>query len=244
MQRASFEIRPFSALVGAAVAVMALALAGMQQGPSVERSLELKLPGTPITSLPFTVDECGSYFLTDCLTGVSGQHGITIQADDVTLDLNGFTLTGVPGSLGGVTAVGPLENVSVQNGTVRGWGGTGLDLQSSNASRADGVRSFGNGGSGITIGDGGLVTGCSTFNNGLDGILAGIGCLVVDCVAAGNLATGVNGGQNAMVHTCVTTLNGLDGIAVFDGHVAESTSKGNGGSDLNLAAGSTSSDSH
>ena len=27
---------------------------------------------TAISSLPFTIDQCGSYFLTDCLTGISG----------------------------------------------------------------------------------------------------------------------------------------------------------------------------
>ena len=49
------------------------------------------LPGArPISSLPFTIGNCGSYFLTSCLTGSPGSDGITVTADDVTIDLNGF----------------------------------------------------------------------------------------------------------------------------------------------------------
>ncbi len=69
--------------------------------PTMIRLDEIE-PRTPISALPFTINQCGSYFLTDCLTGVAGQNGITIDADDVTLDLNGFTLIGVPGSLDGI----------------------------------------------------------------------------------------------------------------------------------------------
>ena len=56
---------------------------------------------TPIEALPFTISAPGSYYVTGNLTGVAGQHGITIDADNVTLDLGGFELVG-PGS--GVTA--------------------------------------------------------------------------------------------------------------------------------------------
>src|SRR5437588_12623981 len=61
-------------------------------------------PRTPISSLPYTVTNGGSYYLTANLTGVALQSGITIQADDVTLDLNGFTLIGVPTSSSGIDA--------------------------------------------------------------------------------------------------------------------------------------------
>ena len=56
---------------------------------------------TPIYELPLTIDEPGSYFLSRDVTGVAGQNGIIINASDVTIDLNGFALIGVPGSLRG-----------------------------------------------------------------------------------------------------------------------------------------------
>jgi hypothetical protein len=49
-------------------------------------------PRTAISSLPFTITNSGSYYLAASLSGSSGQSGITVQADNVTLDLNGFAL--------------------------------------------------------------------------------------------------------------------------------------------------------
>src|SRR5262245_30915896 len=59
-------------------------------------------PRTPISSLPFTIGLPGSYYLTRDLTGTSGQYGIIVLASDVTLDMSGFALHGVPGSLDGI----------------------------------------------------------------------------------------------------------------------------------------------
>src|ERR1700733_12219713 len=72
------------------------------------RSLAQIEPRTPISSLPYTITEPGSYYVTTNLTGVSGSDGITIiflpVIENVTVDLNGFTLTGVPGSHNGIHA--------------------------------------------------------------------------------------------------------------------------------------------
>ena len=47
----------------------------------------------------------------------------------VTLDLNGFDLVGVPGSLDGVFGSNaPTVNIAVRNGSVRNWGGNSLNL--------------------------------------------------------------------------------------------------------------------
>ena len=92
--------------------------------------LDAKLePRIPISSLPFTIDQPGSYYMTGNLTGVSGQDGITIASSDVTLDLMGFALTGVAGSLRGVRINNSTitYNIAVRNGTVRSWGDMGVD---------------------------------------------------------------------------------------------------------------------
>jgi hypothetical protein len=66
----------------------------------------------------------GSYYLTTNLTatGVAGQHGITISADHVTLDLNGFSLIGVAGSGDGIRVPAARLNLVIYNGTVRNSG--------------------------------------------------------------------------------------------------------------------------
>jgi hypothetical protein len=54
-----------------------------------------RLDGTslriPISELPYTISEPGSYYVTGDLTTTS--DGIIVNADNVTIDLNGFCLT-------------------------------------------------------------------------------------------------------------------------------------------------------
>ena len=65
-------------------------------GPPGEtmKTLEQIEPRTPISSADYVISNSGSYYLTSNLTAAAGQNGITVNADDVTIDLNGFTLTG------------------------------------------------------------------------------------------------------------------------------------------------------
>src|SRR5262249_38758199 len=66
------------------------------------KTLDQIEPRTPISSLPYTIISPGSYYVTTNLTGMSGAHGITVNASDVTLDLGGFSLIGGPGSQIGI----------------------------------------------------------------------------------------------------------------------------------------------
>src|SRR3712207_5840058 len=81
------------------------------------KSLEQIEPRTPISALPITITQPGSYYLTGNLTGADG---IRVSASNVTIDLNGFTIQGT----GGATSVGIYRtttqtNITVKNGTVR-----------------------------------------------------------------------------------------------------------------------------
>ena len=75
-------------------------------GPAM-KTLEQIEPRVPISSLPFSITGPGSYYLTTNLTGAAGQNGIVVQADNVTLDLNGFALIGASGSSNGIVALSP-----------------------------------------------------------------------------------------------------------------------------------------
>src|SRR4051794_212724 len=44
------------------------------------------------TSDTLVISQPGSYYLTNNITGDPGKNGISVQADNVTLDLNGFAL--------------------------------------------------------------------------------------------------------------------------------------------------------
>lgn len=82
------------------------------------KSLDQIEPRTPISSLPYTISASGSYYLTKNLTVASGS-GVIIGSDDVTLDLNGFTISSTAGSGGsGIIFSGANDNVTIRNGQI------------------------------------------------------------------------------------------------------------------------------
>lgn len=72
---------------------------------------------TPITTVPATISASGSYILTGNLTIASGD-AITITADDVTLDLNGFTIRSTAASAIGTAIAINSSRVTVFNGHI------------------------------------------------------------------------------------------------------------------------------
>lgn len=103
--------------------------------PSPTGTLPQVEPRSPIPPIGWNgtstiiISQPGSYFLTRNLDG-AGQYPIQIAADRVTLDLNGFTLTGT-GSGSAISDNGIVHtDVVIRNGSLTGWdfaiGGTGL----------------------------------------------------------------------------------------------------------------------
>ena len=88
--------------------------------PTGKTTAEIE-PRTPISTAPITISVPGSYYLTASLTVPAGFHAITINASDVTLDLNGFTISGPAGlttSLAAAILVNNVHGVAVRNGSL------------------------------------------------------------------------------------------------------------------------------
>jgi len=137
--------------------------------------------GTKIASLPYTISSPGFYYIDKDLS-CSGAHGITINADHVTLDLMGFSLIG-PGGTGGNYGVYMSEraNVEIRNGTVRNFSGHGIGEGYTGATghRIVNMRARDNGGSGISLGGTShTVKGCTAVGNGTTGIYASYGSTI------------------------------------------------------------------
>ena len=81
------------------------------------KSLDQIEPRTPISELPYTITESGSYYVTGNLT--SNEDGIIIEADHVTLDLGGHTITG-NGEGNGINAPNQ-SGLVVQDGIIEGF---------------------------------------------------------------------------------------------------------------------------
>ena len=88
------------------------------------KSLAQIEPRTAITnSGAVTISQSGSYYLTTNIT-VSSENAVTIAANNVMLDLNGFTISSTAASAGftGIilTAPGGNKNITIANGFIQG----------------------------------------------------------------------------------------------------------------------------
>ena len=189
------------------------------------RTLEQIEPRTPITNLPYTITQPGSYYLTGNLTSTG--YGIVVEAGGVTVDLMGFTIAG-DGDVNemGVSFISGsgLRGVVVRNGIVRGFD-RGLDATRAMDCRFEGLALSGN-----------------IFGALLDGTSGQCSGNVFDrCVVSSNRHTGLyfqsSGGQSIgnRIVDCVIAANSSNGV-VFSGNsgpcsgnaIVESTLEGNG----------------
>lgn len=226
------------------------ALAGDVNPPSgpvgsTMKPLDQVEPRTPVstTTTPgtatalFRITQPGSYYLVSNLTGVASKSGIEIAASDVTLDLMGFRLVGVTGSLAGINVVGGVSNIAIRNGTIRSFAGGGIAAGSCQGCSVEEVRCIGNTGSGINLGSDAMVRRCYCASNTQSGIQTLVGAEVSECivrangtngistsdhsiasgnVAIGNTSTGLTVGAGAMVGGVITAQNGV-GVSASSG---------------------------
>jgi len=188
-------------------------------------------------TLPYTIVQSGSYVLTSNLTGAPGQSGIVINADDVTLDLNGFSLFGASGTVHGIIAAAPGgRNISVVNGTVRGWGQRGVDLRNATASQVSRVRAVGNGTLGVAVGSSSAASECNSDGN-QTGFVSSGSAEFRDCSAASNIGDGFSVDDGSLVIDSRATGNGGRGISANRSRVADCVARSNGGHGIEAAAG-------
>jgi hypothetical protein len=178
------------------------------------KTLQQVEPRTPISSLPLTITAAGSYYLTTNLTGAAGANGITVAADNVTVDLNGFSLLGVAGSGSGLICSGPRTRLVVRRGVVRNWGTNGLDASLAQDGDFEELAFILNGQSGLKAGQHSRISRCTAHTNAASGIVTSDKCIVKDCQAVVNGANGIGAGSYCVVTECVTGGNAFNGIAV------------------------------
>lgn len=133
----------------------------------------------------FVIDKPGSYYLTGNFT-VTKPVGIYVQASDVTIDLNGFTISAGPSnSSHGIQCSSDgqevWKNVSIRNGNVSG---AFVDASVDNDAPQSVIENINVRGStdyGIVIGSGAIVRNC-TMESCRIGMAASAGTIVENCV--------------------------------------------------------------
>jgi parallel beta-helix repeat protein len=152
-------------------------------------------PRTPVdavhtpgnSSAEFVITNAGSYYLTTNILGVSSKDGIDIYTNNVTLDLNGFSLLGpVANGADGIRIYSGTTNVMVHNGAISSWGEGGI-LSGANNGVFDHLAVSGNL-SGFTAQNVSVIRDCAANGNQENGIAI----IANDCLISGNVCNGNN----------------------------------------------------
>ncbi len=208
-------------------------------------------PRTPVNadttpgnaSALFVIDRPGSYYLEGDIQGVPARHAILIESSDVTLDLRGFSIRGVTGSLDGISAQGRsggdvFSVVVLGDGRVFNFR-NGINGAAAQRSRVENVTVTNNDAIGILLADNATIAGCTVNANVTGGVKTGenarvehctvtntpkgIGIAVGDntlvshCLASDCLTDGFNAGDTARFAHCLSHGNARDGFAAADG---------------------------
>lgn len=176
----------------------------------------------------FTINQPGSYYLSTNLL-VTKTNGIQINAEGVTLDLNGFQIFRNSASGTGVEITNPGHHATVRNGTIKGFA-RGIDGNSKACAFRDltviGCTSYGistwiaatfescrvhdnSGAAAINAGSGSVLNNCTaTFNTTTFGITAGSACVLTNCAAYANTGLyGINAGDGSSLTNCSAASN-------------------------------------
>jgi hypothetical protein len=177
----------------------------------IKNLLNAAPPGpSEITTCGQTLSSPGSYILLDHL-GPCSDDGIVIDSDFVTVDLNGFVLSGDGSGDGiGTTSPGNKLGLVVRNGTIDTFN--------------FGVRLYGNGSlvedlvvvnsqdDGIAVGGGATIRNNVVIEGHADGITTSTGPTIIGNTVRQNLGTGIFPQEGATVVNNTVSQNGGDGI--------------------------------
>ena len=187
---------------------------------------------TPISSCPYSITTPGNYVVTTNLT--SSGSCITITVDDVSIDLQGHSITGTAGGFG----IGGNNNEVITNGTVTKFA-IGLNLPGyfNTVSGMTVEQNSGSPGQGILLGYGSTVTDTSVSGNTAMGI-QGNTIMVNNSSVDNNDDLGISGNNLVVINSEVNN-NGIGGIDIFTnenetGYVAGVSAKNNGGAGISI----------
>jgi hypothetical protein len=175
---------------------------------------------------PYKITQAGSYKLSGNLSVPVNINGIEINASNVTLDLNGFDISapgvcegsgkdlsctdGIAGS--GIAADNGVANIIVRNGSVHGFGVSGVEIT-------------------LIVGSA-IVEDINASNNRFGGINSG--GIIRNCTADSNLGFGISGG-GGVVENNVANNNGGPGISANLATVIGNEANNNGGNGLSVS---------
>jgi parallel beta-helix repeat protein len=191
------------------------------------KTLDQIEPRRPISSLPITITNSGSYYFT---TNLTGAEGITVKADNVTIDLAGFALVGTANIFNGIYVEGTRANLRVMNGSIVGWeGAAGIRCADASSALLTDLR--------IELNSHGIYanTNCTIRNciltRNYTGIFAYEDCLIENCMINSSGGTGVEA-YGVTIRNCVANQNGFHGIYALYSQIQNCSASRNAGTGI------------
>jgi parallel beta-helix repeat protein len=185
----------------------------------------------------FVINQPGSYYLTTNITGISGKNIISIAANNVTLDLDGFALQGGSGTQNGIFIQNASTNITVRNGAISYCGGMGVyGVSSSGANMVFERLNVSSNIYGFYLNGAAVVRDCNCQDNNFGGFVCTIG-VISGCTAQNNGSYGVSLSFGT-VSGCTVQDNNSSGIVTSGGTVSDCVVADNAGTGIDLSSGS------
>jgi len=198
-------------------AVAVISILGIGTGYAGGGPVKIKPPKV----FPYVITQPGSYQLIGNISVTAGGTAIDIQASNVTLDLNGFTIQGAGGAYNGQHGIMANDangrNITVKNGSVRAFSGIGIYLLGRGHIVME-VKADNNAGDGIYVSQSSLVQRCTATGNGGNGIETGKACTIKENVCSGSTGSGIRtGGWGSLVTQNICSSNTAHGVFADQG---------------------------
>lgn len=215
----------------------------------VEPRIDLQnAPASAVTTTDanyhFIITQPGSYYLSGNL-GVTKTNGIQINAEGVTLDLNGFEISRASGSGGnGIEIPATSHRASIRNGSLKGFANGVNSLFSTTFANACAFRDLSISGCtslAIRAGLGSVLESCRVHDNsGTYGILAGNGSTLRNCTATGNTGNTASFGIFAGFSSTLTNCSAYGNTAQYGIYASAGSTLSNCAAYGNIGAAATS----
>ena len=198
----------------------------------IEPRIAISQPASA-AGFPIVIDQPGSYYLATNITGVAGADGIRITANGVTLDLNGFAVTGEGVSpVYGIRALGAVTNLVVRNGVVKSWGFDGIEAKLATSSTFEDLTLTDNT-TGLYAGSSSQISRVHARNNRDNGIAIYYGDgggFIIDSVLSNNAGAVTGLADNFTIKDSIMTGNSIRAMRIYGSrNRVEGNSIGNNG---------------
>jgi hypothetical protein len=177
------------------------------------------------------IDQPGSYYLLENITAIPDNNAITISANDVVLDLNGFTVAGNQEVSDGYGIEITGVNVTIRNGTVKHADLGGIRCGSDALVKLHDVNAINNFGNGVSCSNMRVINGDFFGNQGIG--IVGISNHIEGVRASSNSGAGVSMGGRSLLTRSLVNGNGTSGVFCVQGVSLVTQSIGSGNPDGN-----------